>query len=295
MKKLLFRAFRIKLAEKTLASPKLRDDLSNRLKITKDIKKRLMSLNDKNPDSDSDAMTDFADATVDKYVYGVIMRFTQAKNVPAIPDGFENMESFNEAQLEVPKELKGKMLCRYVYHILVTDKYVITDLRKDYTVTRLEKYLNYLLLGTHYELIPVVMSSVIKMKDIKSIVFKNPSVDRKDLAVDLSLLDKAKDLIMQLFPHVENIDEIMSRNIVTAKMTLNLSKPDDMEEEDYENQLGAVLKPVADTDIVSLGVVKGKEIKGSDILYSQEMELPDTPKDEDYVKVMKAIAKSLKD
>lgn len=295
MKNVLFRAFRIKLAEKSLAAPKLREDLSNRLKITNDIKKRLMSLNDKNPDSDSDAMTAFANAVEDKYVYGVIMRFTQAKNVPAIPDGFENMESFDEAQLQVPKELKGKMLCRYVYHILVTDKYVITDLRKDYTIGRLEKYLNFLLLGTHYELIPVVMSSVIKMKDIKSIVFKNPTVDRKDLSVDLNLLDKAKDLIMQLFPHVDNIDEIMSRNIVTAKMTLNLSKPDDMEDEDYENQLGAVLRPVAEPDLVSLGVVKGKEIKGSDILYSQEKELPDSPKDEDYVKAMKAIANSLKE
>jgi hypothetical protein len=273
----------------------MREELSARLKVAKDIKNRLMSLNDKNPDSDQDCMTDFADATEGKYVYGVIMRFTQAKNVPAIPDGFENMDSFKEAQLKVPDALKGKMLCRYVYHIFVTDGYVITDLRKDYTVGRLEKYLNFLLMGTNYDLIPSVMSNVIKMKDIKTIVFKNPMVKREDLKVDLSIKDKAKDLLTQLFPHASNIEDIMERNIISAKMTLSLSKPEDMIEEDYEMQMGAVLKPVGDPELVSLGMVQGLEVKGSDILLSKEMELPDSPSDEEYIKAMKAVVKSLEE
>lgn len=295
MKKVFFRVFQIKTTDKTVKTQKMQKELSARLKVAKDIQKRLMSLNDKNPESDLDCMTDFADATEGRYVYGVIMRFTQAKKVPAIPDGFESMESFNEAQLQVPDALKGKMLCRYVYHILVTDEYVITDLRKDYTVSRLEKYLNYLLMGTHYALIPSVMSDVIKMKDIKTIVFKNPMIKRDDLKVDLSLLDKARDLLVQLFPHATNIDDIMASNIVSAKMTLTLSKPKDMIEEDYESQMGAVLKTVADPEQVSLGMVQGREINGSDILLSKEMELPDLPSDENYIKAMKAVVKSIEE
>ena len=133
------------------------------------------------------------------------------------------------------------------------------------------------------------------MRDIKSIVFKNPSIDRKDLKVDLSITDKAKDLLMQLFPRMENLNDILSKNIVTAKMTLNISKPKEMTDEDYDIQLGAVLKPVGDPTLVSFGVVNGKELKGEDILYSKELELPDTPDDKDYIDAMKLVIKELKD
>lgn len=295
MKQVVFRAFKIMNADKTIKAQKLREELSNRLKMAKDVEKRLMPLHEKNPDSDKDGLADFADAQEGKYVYGVIMRFTQAKNVPAAPKDFENKPNLKESDLDVPPELKGKWLCKYVYHVLITDKYVITDLKKDYTIVRLEKYLNYLLMGRNYDLIPVVGASEIKMRDIKSIVFKNPSVDRKDLKVDLSLTDKVKDLLMQLFPLVDNLDEIMAKNIVTAKMTLNIGKPKDMSEEDYGNQLGAVLKPVGDPTLVSLGVVKGKEINGADILYSKEVELTDAPEDKDYIDAMKLVVKELKD
>ncbi len=295
MKQVVFRAFKIMNANKTIKAQKLREELSNRLKVAKDVEKRLMPLHEKNPDSDKDGLADFADAQEGKYVYGVIMRFTQAKNVPAAPKDFENKTNLKESDLDVPPELKGKWLCRYVYHVLITDKLVVTDLKKDYTVVRLEKYLNYLLMGRDYDLIPVVGSNELKMRDIKSIVFKNPSVDRKDLKVDLSITDKAKELLKQLFPRVENLDDIMAKNIVTAKMTLNIAKPKEMSDEDYENQLGAVLKPLGDPTLVSLGVANGREIKGEDVLYSKEIELPETPEDKDYIEAMKLVVKELKD
>lgn len=289
-KRITFRLFKIENSDKSIKAPQLRNALSERLRTANEIGKRMMSLKEHNPDSDTDVLSSFAIAEESKYFYGVIMRFTLPKNVPVIPDDFMKLTEVKESELSVPDALKGKMLCRYVYHIFITDNYVVTDLNKEYTITRLEKYLNYLLLGTNYDFVPCVMSNVIRLRDIKSIVFKNPSIARENMKIDLDLKDKAKELVKQLFPLMDNVDEIMNDNIISAKMTLSIAKPDEMLDEDYERKLAYVLKPVSDPDIVSIGIVKGREIKGSDILYADAKEFEDDSlKDEDYIKAMKEI------
>lgn len=290
MKSITFRVFKIENTEKSIKSAQLRQALSERMETAKDIGKRLMRLNEKNPDSDSDVLSSFADAAVSNYFYGAIMRFTLAKNVPAIPNDFLNLPEVKETELEVPKELKGKLLCRYVYHILITDDYIVTDLSKEYSITRLEKYINYLLFGTTYEFVPCIMSNVIKLSDIKNIVFKNPSIHRENLKIDLDLKDKIIEFVKQLFPTMDTLDEVMNDNIISAKMMLSFNRPEDMLEEDYENKLAYVLKPISDPDLVSIGMVKGREIKGSHILFTEikafETELISN---EDYIKAMKEV------
>lgn len=294
-KRISFRLFKIDNSDKSIKAPQLRKALSERLRTANEIGKRMMSLKGDNPDSDTDVLSSFANAEESKYFYGVIMRFTLPKNVPAIPDDFMKLTEVKESELTVPDALKGKMLCRYVYHIFITDDYVVTDLNKDYTITRLEKYLNYLLLGTNYDFVPCVMSNVIRLRDIKTIVFKNPSIARENMKIDLDLKDKAKELVKQLFPLMDNVDEVMNDNIISAKMTLSIAKPDEMLDEDYERKLAYVLKPVGDPDIVSIGMVKGREIKGSDILYADAKEFEDDSlKDEDYIKAMKEIIATYK-
>lgn len=290
MKSVTFRVFKIENAEKSIKTAQLREALSERMKTAQDIGKRLMHLNDKNPDSDSDVLSSFADAAASKYFYGAIMRFTLAKNVPAIPNDFLNLPEVKETELEVPQELKGKMLCRYVYHILVTDDYIVTDLNKEYSITRLEKYINYLLLGATYDFVPCVMSNVIKLSDIKNIVFKNPAIPRENLKIDLDLKDKICEFVKQLFPTMDTLDEVMNDNIISAKMMVSFNRPGDMLEEDYENKLAYVLKPVSDPDLVSIGMVKGREIKGSNILFTESKDFEiDQISDEDYIKAMKEV------
>ena len=280
----------IENAEKSIKAAQLRQALSERMDTAKDIGKRLMHLNEKNPDSDSDVLSSFADAVASKYFYGAIMRFTLAKNVPAIPNDFLNLPEVKESELEVPQELKGKLLCRYVYHILVTDDYIVTDLNKEYSITRLEKYINYLLLGTTYDFVPCVMSNVIKLSDIKNIVFKNPAIPREDLKIDLDLKDKIREFVKQLFPTMDTLDEVMNDNIISAKMMVSFNRPGDMLEEDYENKLAYVLKPVSDPDLVSIGMVKGREIKGSNILFTESKDFEtEQISDEDYIKAMKEV------
>ena len=298
-KKITFRVFKIENSDKSIKAPQLRKALSERLKTANEIGKRMMSLKEDNPDSDTDVLSSFANAEESKYFYGVIMRFTLPKNVPAIPDGFKKLTEVKESELSVPEALKGKMLCRYVYHILVTDGYVVTDLNKEYSITRLEKYLNYLLLGTTYDFVPCVMSNVIRLSDIKTIVFKNPIIKRENMKIDLDIKDKVKELVKQLFPMMDDVDDVMNENIISAKMTLSLSKPEDMLDEDYNNKLAYILKPVSDPDIVSIGVVKGREVRGSDILYAEPKDFDgDSINDEDYIKAMKEVVaayeKSLK-
>lgn len=290
MKSVTFRVFKIENAEKSIKAAQLRQALSERMETAKDIGKRLMRLNEKNPDSDSDVLSSFADAAVSKYFYGAIMRFTLAKNVPAIPNDFLNLPEVKETELEVPKELKGKLLCRYVYHILVTDDYIVTDLSKEYSITRLEKYINYLLLGTTYDFVPCIMSNVIKLSDIKNIVFKNPAIPRENIKIDLDLKDKIIEFVKQLFPTMDTLDEVMNDNIISAKMMLSFNRPEDMLEEDYDNKLAYVLKPVSDPDLVSIGMVKGREIKGSHILFTEIKDFENEQiSNEDYIKAMKEV------
>ena len=292
MKSVTFRVFKIESTEKSIKAAQLRQALSERMVTAKDIGKRLMRLNEKNPDSDSDVLSSFADAAASKYFYGAIMRFTLAKNVPAIPNDFLNLPEVKETELEVPEELKGKLLCRYVYHILVTDDYIVTDLNKEYSITRLEKYINYLLLSTTYDFVPCVRSNVIKLSDIKNIVFKNPAIHREkeNLQIDIDLKDKIIEFIKQLFPTMDTLDEVMNDNIISAKMMLSFNRPEDMLEEDYENKLAYVLKPVSDPDLVSIGMVKGREIKGSHILFTEIKDFEtEQISNEDYIKAMKEV------
>ena len=293
MKSITFRVFKIENTEKSIKAVQLRQALSERMETAKEIGKRLMRLNEKNPESDSDVLSSFADAAVSKYFYGAIMRFTLAKNVPAIPKDFLNLPEVKETELEVPTELKGKLLCRYVYHILVTDEYIVTDLNKEYSITRLEKYINHLLLGTTYDFVPCVRSNVIKLSDIKSIVFKNPAIHRENLKIDLDLKDKIIEFVKQLFPTMDTLDEVMNDNIISAKMMLSFNRPEDMLEEDYENKLAYVLKPVSDPDLVSIGMVKGREIKGSHILFTEIKDFEaEQISNEDYIKAMKEVLSS---
>ena len=145
-------------------------------------------------------------------------------------------------------------------------------------------------MGTTYDLVPCVMSNVIRLSDIKTIVFKNPIIKREDMKIDLDIKDKVKELVKQLFPMMDDVDDVMNENIISAKMTLSLSKPEDMLDEDYNNKLAYILKPVGDPDVVSIGVVKGREVKGSDILYAEPKDFDgDSINDEDYIKAMKEV------
>ena len=296
-KNVTYRVFIIKNEELTHDATDLKDVLRTKL-VNSNVERRLIPVKEGN-DSEKDLLGSFAPASnADnaEYVYGVMMRLKPAKEFKALPDHFEKLAELPETDLLKLQEVEGKTICSNLYHFLIRDKYMITDLPQIQTITGFQKYLSKLLVNRTYGFAPYLMRKDLKLKDVSTVTFKDslkPIIQEEEEKM-FSLKNIVKNAIKFISPNVKKLSEIMDSNMVSAHMVLNFERPKKMAPEVYAKKLGAILAPIQDLDCVYLTLNNGMKLLGSELVYTHKETLEDniiTPMT--YIKSMQAVLDTL--
>lgn len=278
-KKVTYRVFEIKNEKLTNDATDLKDVLRAKL-ANSNVENRLISVKN-DEDNEKDLLGSFApptgkdpDAT---WVYGVMMRLKPAMEFKKLPEDFEKLAELNESELLELEEVEGKMICSSLYHFLIMDKYLITDLPQRRTISSFQKYLNKLLVDRTYGFTPYLQRSDLRLNDIKSVTFKDSLVElpESEGSKKMSLKSMATAGIKFICPKVKGLKQIMEENMVAATMTINFSCPPKMKADVYARKLSAMLAPVQDLDNVYFSLNNGMKLLGSDMVYTHKTVLED--------------------
>lgn len=238
---------------------------------------RIMPLRDEK-DSPEDLLSDYT-INPGKYIYGVMFRLVPTKEVNNIPD-----DLFSHSKIQIDeirsKEAKIGLTCKEHFYFAINNSHLVTNLPGNKTIKSLQTYLNWLteaLRGdTFYDINPKVSTEKIKLSNLQKIIVSDPNAKRKINAqkgeASNKVINLAKDLVGNLFGTVPNLEQIIEKNILSAKLIVSFSKPKSMSEDDYKRELSALLKPVSDAENVEFKTPKG-QIKGTDLLLSETVDI----------------------
>ena len=294
MKKTInFRLFKVanRTTEKT--SPLFRMLTSSLEDGKKLVENRMMHLRE-NENSDQDVLGYFAKTA--RYIYGVMLRIANAKDVPELPTDFEKGENINIEEIlkKAEENASEKKVCKSLYHFLITDDYIVTDLPKTRPITCFQDYINWLLMldkDMSFSITPVIEPGKILMSQLKQVIFKDaflPMPDEKKSGIR-SRIDKFMDMLIE--GDDLTMKKLHEKDIVSATLSVNFERPRKMEVNEYERMMSAILKTIDKPDNVVFQMNDKKQLMGSKMLFSRSETLENEPviKDMDYIHAMMKI------
>lgn len=209
-------------------------------------------------------------------------RIIPQKEVPSIPDELFNHEKISISEI-VDKEGNTLLTCKDHYYFTLSKKFLVTNLPKS-RVKALEAYINWFLQAIRgdkvYSFTPKIEApKETQLSDIKNIVVADPQLKKKTKKTEKTdgksakVINFALEQLKNLVGDIPEWTPLLEKKILSAKLLIKFTKPNKMEEEDYNKLLGAYMKPVGDSEGVTLNLKNGKTIKGTDILVTKVVEI----------------------
>lgn len=290
-KTVVFRAFVIKNEDLTHEEADLEAQLKAKLANT-NVEDRLKNVSDDN-DKVKDLLSSYAPAanTQGDYLYGTVMQLKPAGEISALPDDYLQKPSLNENELREIVEIAGKTICSRIYHFLIKDKYLITDLKDTSTISVFSNYISKLLPEKKYGFVPAISDKNLKLSNIVHVVFTDNFDNQSG---EMTIKNPVMKLIKKMSPQVRGLNKIMENKLVRAKMTIDFSRPKNVTKDDYARQLGALLAPVQDLSFVQFTMNNGQQIYGHELAFSKRITLEaDIISDITYIEAMKGVVSEL--
>lgn len=262
------------------------DLLQNIISVLKEsmAKDRRMLLSAKDPSKEEDLICDY-DIQNDKLVSGAMLRIRPSDQVMNIPDTLFDEPKIVLQDLE-NVEVETEIIYKDHYYFMMNHKYLVTSLPGTYSVVRFQTYINWLLKSVRgtklYEFTPkVTLQPNLKIYDLKRIRVSDPANNEvfsknEDSDTVTTLKNLPFHFLKKFVTDVDNLDETTLAEVVSAELLLKFNKPKTMSVEEYQRSLGAYLKPISDTDHISLYPKKGKPISGKDVIEMRELRIETT-------------------
>lgn len=241
---------------------------------------RKMRLSEQDPESEEDFISTHWSTNTESY--GIMMRIKMGGNTTHIPESLFQEEGFSVSQLqENASDFYGIYKDHYYY--FMDDNYLIVSLKRPATIKRFSVYFNWLLNNIDYEFNPVVVTPEnTSLKEVESILFTDP-VNRSRVATlanreNRSIVIKTLELIRPLLVDANSISDHELSQIISARLLVTMRKPQEMTEDDYQRIFGAIFRPIADTENISLKLKNKGTLKGEDFckVKSVNIDLTDT-------------------
>jgi len=247
-------------------------------------KDRRMLLNVDDPSREEDLICDY-DISSENYINGAMLRIAPSNDVVNIPDNLFNEQKIVLNDLD-RLEINNEIIYKDHYYFMFDNKFLITSLQGNTTITRFQTYINWLLQDLRgsnlYEFTPkVTFQPSLKMYDLKSMKVKDPAINQNiDETDESNVYTKLKNIPLQLLKDfvtdARSLDNVILSEIISAELLIKFSKPKKMSKEEYQRSMGAFMKPISDTDNIALYPKKGRPISGTDILKIKEVSIETT-------------------
>lgn len=252
-------------------------------KLTSSAMDRMMPIN-KQESSKDDLISDFSKVGGDRLITGTMLRIVQSSEAPIITDDMLKQESFKVSSISTDAK-EWEKTCLDLFYFCMSDEHLIVTLKSNSSIARFETYVNWLLntseSGEHVSFNPEVDSEEISAADIKKITVGSPfglsvsngGSDSAGSDVKTKFFDLTSEVFNKIFSETASLKDLMDANICSANLIIKFSKPRGMDEDEYKRKTaGTILKPLENPDSITFQG-KGKKIKGSTILKTEEIEV----------------------
>lgn len=233
---------------------------------------RRMLLNEK--DKEEDLICNY-DLSNPNYLWGSSLRITPSDEVLNIPDNLFNEEKIILQELDSLND-SGEIIYKSHFYFLLSNEYLITTLPGNITISRFQTYINWFLMDLRndilFEFTPMIKGSPIyQLRNLKRISVSDLIIEEKSNQSERKTLSLR--MLKSLFSDVTSYDETLLSEIVSAELLLKFKKPKQMSKQEYQDALGAYLKPISDTDNITFFPKSGPPVKGKEILNIKEVEI----------------------
>lgn len=271
------RAFRFENNLVSEPNSKVMSILFHKLKNT-NVQKRRMKLSSEEEDKEEDLISYYE--LRDKIaIMGVILRIAPSDESSTIPDNLFDKNKIEMTELQNIETDAGYIQKNH-YYFYLNDKYVITNLRSNLTISSFQTYLNWLLKEERqkklYEISPIItLPPETSLSELKSLSFMDTSIHGSAKAdtpitkgtgsVKAQIKKTAFEALKDLFVDTKSFEEIKNSQILTAEILIKFVKPKNMTKEEFSKFMAATLKPVSECDNVILKTKNNRTLKGSEI------------------------------
>lgn len=266
MKQVTLRAFYINSSDFIKSEAELCIKLKDKLDSRDKVDSRRMSLGNTTKDQDVLAYYEYLNEK-SNLIFGSIIRIALGNNVTHITDTLLNSNFFSLSDLQ-SDQLATSAIYKSHYYFFISEKFVITNLASNVTISRLQTYLRWLV-DDFYELNPVIdQNQVRRVADIKKITMQDPIHHYKKDESDSQFLLKriGTQALRKIFSETKNINDLELQSIISAKLVLEIDKPDKSNSATMQKFYSACLKPVSDLENILLttrdnqNIVTGKDL-----------------------------------
>ena len=277
-KSIILRAFKIENNDPKFDKSPVLSLLSSKLEESAKAEDRRIQLNQDDPNEESDLISDFDISRKELFIFGTMIRVTASKGTPNLPDALFDQKTIPFSKLS-KLELKEKFIYRSHFYFATNGSFLVVTLPSNRTITAFQAYLNEYLKserGEHlFEFTPLIVESpTTSISNIKSIKFKDAQVGIKPSASNSAipgsnsgssyrtkLMRVKEEFLKTLLADSPDLEKILEEGFISAELLIKFSSKKSDEAQKY---LGAVLKPIADTDNIEIKTAAGT-IKGSSL------------------------------
>lgn len=254
---------------------KLQEDFKAKYESTV-ARARLLKLSSAQNDHEHDIANDAK--FENNVVFCSLMRLDLDSNARNVPDDLLNENSFPFDFLH--SDAARSNIYKKHFYFCFNNRFVITTLPGNRTIGAFQTYINWLLASVDnpYVFNPLLRSNnIAKLSDIKKVIFNsspvisqtsdNVSSTDNDASTQSRIISIGLEAIRFILNDANSLSDDELSQVVSAKLMLDIKRPKNMQEEEYQRKYGAIMKPVADGDNVQYELKNGKKIK------SREMEV----------------------
>lgn len=240
---------------------------------------RRMLISAQDPNQDEDLISDYNISG--DYVFGTILRVRPTENTPNIPDSLFRQNVIHIQDLD-NVELESSIIYKDHYYFLLNNNYLITNLKLTAGISRLQTYLNYFLEQErgpiYFELTPMIQGdNRILLREISSIKIADPDVPRDTpTRNEEQTTSIALGLLKKLMTDIPSLGDTILEDIISAELRIKFKKPSNVSKEQYQDFLGAYMKPIADIQNVTFMTKTGTKVGGEDILRIESVNIDTT-------------------
>lgn len=249
------------------------DMLGEKLSKSEKAEDRRIQRNSDDPSMESDLIADFDVSRKESFIFGTVIRVTASDGTPSLPDDVFDKKKIPFATLK-GLGLKDKFIYRSHFYFATDGRHLIVTLPSNLTISAFQAYINEYLKAERkdhlFEYTPKIINTPeTTAGEIKSIRFKDAQVkphgnasasSAQNQTYRKSLKTFTEDALRYIFKDSPDLDKILSENLVSAEIFLKFAPKKHTEPQQF---LGAILKPLADTDNVEIKTKSGSTIKGS--------------------------------
>lgn len=244
--------------------------------INSRIDSRIIKVHPNIEDSDEDVLSYYVQLQ-DNYLFGMIMRISSKKSVKAVPFDFTNLSNLRFSDLHEVEDDTHERYCTSHYYFMLKGNFLVIDLPKTMTIGRFQDFINKLLNQEEkYSYVPMLDTGEIAMNEVAKIVVRDspsPQQEGETGKTAIKLMHRARNYILKkLVPQMPSLQSLDRRNIFSAELTIKATRPKRMELEEYNNQLSALLQPIADASNVHVYTKKGV-ITGERLSLTKDVEI----------------------